>query len=64
MDGSDTEEASGTEEEEIPKETEEDPYKDEYRAVDAMFGEAEEDSPADGAVPAEPAVPADTENEL
>lgn len=64
MDGSDTEEASGTDEEEIPKETEEDPYKDEYRAVDAMFSEAEEDSPADRAVPAEPAAPADAENEL
>ena len=64
MDGNDTEEASGTEEEEIPKETEEDPYKDEYRAVDAMFSEAEEDSPADRAVPAEPAAPADAENEL
>ena len=69
MDGNDTEdapvkEASGTDAEDITKKTEEDPYKDEYRAVDAMFGEAEEDSPADGAVPAEPAVPADTENEL
>ena len=69
MDGSDTEdapvkEASETDAEEISKKTEADPYKDEYRAVDAMFSEAEEDSPADGAVPAEPAVPADTENEL
>ena len=69
MDGSDTEdapvkEASGTDAEESSKETEEDPYKDEYRAVDAMFSEAEEDSPADRAVPAEPAAPADAENEL
>ena len=69
MDGSDTEdapvkEASGTDAAESSKETEEDPYKDEYRAVDAMFSEAEEDSPADRAVPAEPAAPADAENEL
>jgi hypothetical protein len=69
MDESDTEEAPEkeapeTDAEEIPKETEEDPYKDEYRAVDAMFSEAEEDSPADRAVPAEPAAPADAENEL
>ena len=30
----------------------------------AMFGDAEEDAAADGAVPAEPAAPADAENEL
>lgn len=45
------------------EEAAEDPYKNEFSAVDAMFGGAE-DAAADGAAPAEPAVPAAAEDEL
>lgn len=45
------------------EEAAEDPYKNEFSAVDAMFGGAEDDA-ADGAVPAEPASPAAAEDEL
>ena len=45
------------------EETAEDPYKDEFSAVDAMFGGADE-AAADGAAPAEPASPAAPEDEL
>ena len=47
---------------EIPEETAEDPYENESRALDAMFGGADE-AAADGAAPAEPASPADAEEE-
>ena len=45
------------------EEAAEDPYKNEFSAVDAMFGGAE-DAAADGAAPAEPAFPAAAEDEL
>ena len=45
------------------EEAAENPYKNEFSAVDAMFGGAE-DAAADGAAPAEPAVPAAAEDEL
>jgi hypothetical protein len=45
------------------EEAAEDPYKNEFSAVDAMFGGAE-DAAADGAAPAEPASPAAAEDEL
>ncbi|MBR1899834.1 MAG: zinc ribbon domain-containing protein [Lachnospiraceae bacterium] len=44
------------------EEAAEDPYKNESRALDAMFGGADE-AAADGAAPAEPASPADAEEE-
>lgn len=45
------------------EEAAEDPYKNEFSAVDAMFGGADE-AAADGAAPAEPASPAAPEDEL
>ena len=45
------------------EEAAEDLYKDEFSAVDAMFGGADE-AAADGAAPAEPASPAAAEDEL
>lgn len=57
-----TEEPSGTDAKIIPEETAEDPYENESRALDAMFGGADE-AAADGAAPAEPASPADAEEE-